>query len=69
MVNMNVHPLYSQLVTHEAVFRWDQSIMDGIYDMLRILMELVAERLKQAPIPVVLLDVLAMVWNISITVL
>ncbi len=43
--------------------------MDGIYDMLRILMELVAERLKQAPIPVVLLDVLAMVWKISVTVL
>jgi len=58
----------AQLVTHEAVFRWDQSIMDGIYDMLRILMELVAERLKQSPIPPTLLDLLALVEYYIITI-
>ena len=37
--------------------------MDGILDMCRILMELVAERLKQRPVPVGLLEVLALVFD------
>ena len=37
--------------------------MEGILDMCRILMELIAERLKQEPIPVYLLHLLAMVLN------
>ena len=37
--------------------------MEGILDMCRILMELVAERLKQQPIPVNLLNLLALVFN------
>ena len=52
-----------QLITHEAVFRWDQTIMEGILDMSRLLMELIAERLHQKPIPVYLLNVLSMVFN------
>ena len=56
--------LYNQkLITHEAVFRWDQTIMEGILDMCRLLMELIAERLHQKPIPVYLLNVLSMVFN------
>jgi len=51
------------LVTHDAVFKWDQSIMEGILDMCRILMELVAERLKQRPVPVGLLNVLVVVFD------
>ena len=37
--------------------------MEGILDMCRILMELLAERLKQPPIAVGMLNVLTMVWN------
>ena len=37
--------------------------MEGILDMCRILMELIAERLKQPPIPTHLLNLLAMVLN------
>jgi len=47
-----------QLITHEAVFRWDVTILEGIQDMCRILLELIAERLKQKPIPVYLLTLL-----------
>lgn len=37
--------------------------MEGILDMCRILMELIAERLKQSPIPIHLLNLLALVLN------
>ena len=37
--------------------------MDGILDMCRILMELIAERLKQKPVPVGLLGLLAVVLD------
>ena len=37
--------------------------MEGILDMSRLLMELIAERLHQKPIPVYLLNVLSMVFN------
>ena len=35
--------------------------MEGILDMCRILLELIAERLKQKPIPVYLLNLLSTV--------
>ncbi len=37
--------------------------MEGILDMCRILVELIAERLKQKPVPTNLLNLLAMVFN------
>ena len=37
--------------------------MEGILDMTRLLMELIAERLHHKPIPVYLLNVLSMVFN------
>jgi len=54
---------FSKLITHEAVYRWDATIMEGILDMCRILLELIAERLKQKPIPVYLLTLLGTVFN------
>ena len=54
-------PSLTQLLTHEAVFRWDASIMEGILDMSKLLMELIAERLKQPHIPLILLHLLAIV--------
>ena len=58
---MNLSLSLGQLLTHEAVFRWDTSIMEGILDMTELLMELIAERLKQPPIPLILLHLLATV--------
>ena len=37
--------------------------MEGILDMSQLLMELVAERLKQPPIPLTLLNLLATVGS------
>ena len=52
-----------QVLTHEAVLRWDVAIIEGIANMCKIALELIAERLKQPPIPVYLLDLLAVVRN------
>ncbi len=50
-----------QLLTHEAVAKWDEPIMKGIREMTHILLELISIRLTYRPIPVYLLDLLAMV--------
>ena len=51
----------SQLLAHDAVFRWDESIMKGIREMTLILMELISIRLKYKPVPVYLLNLLSLV--------
>lgn len=55
-------PVYSsQLLTSSAVHKWGTEIHEGIYNMLMLLVELVAERVKQDPVPVNLMGVLTMV--------
>lgn len=51
----------SQLLTSSAVHKWGTEIHEGIYNMLMLLVELVAERVKQDPVPVNLMGVLTMV--------
>lgn len=41
--------------------KWGTEIHEGIYNMLMLLVELVAERVKQDPVPVNLMGVLTMV--------
>ena len=41
--------------------KWGTEIHEGIYNMLMLLVELVAERVKQDPTPVNLMGVLTMV--------
>ncbi len=62
-LNKTMPESFNRLLTHEAVFRWDTSIMEGILDMCRIVLELIAVRLKQVtqPIPLYLLDLLSVV--------
>lgn len=50
-----------QLLTSSAVHKWGTEIHEGIYNMLMLLVELVAERVKQDPVPVNLMGVLTMV--------
>ena len=50
--------LYVQLMTSDAVLRWESSVQEGILDMTRLLVELVAERLKHAPVPHQLLEIM-----------
>jgi ubiquitin carboxyl-terminal hydrolase 9/24 len=58
-----------QLLTSSAVHKWGTEIHEGIYNMLMLLIELVAERMKQDPIPIGLLGVLTMVWYLEIEAL
>lgn len=50
-----------QLLTSSAVHKWGTEIHEGIYNMLMLLVELVAERVKQDPVPINLMGVLTMV--------
>ncbi|XP_048108000.1 ubiquitin carboxyl-terminal hydrolase 24 [Alosa alosa] len=54
---------FKKLLTSSAVHKWGTEIHEGIYNMLMLLVELVAERVKQDPIPVGLMGVLTMAFN------
>lgn len=56
---------HHQLLTSSAVHKWGTEIHEGIYNMLMLLVELVAERVKQDPVPVNLMGVLTMVCYLS----
>lgn len=50
-----------KLMTSNAVHRWGVEIHEGIYNMLQLVVDLVAARLKYKPIPIELLELLALV--------
>ncbi|MEE6495072.1 hypothetical protein FKM82_001943 [Ascaphus truei] len=54
---------FKKLLTSSAVHKWGTEIHEGIYNMLMLLVDLVAERIKQEPIPAGLLGVLTMAFN------
>ncbi|XP_053324952.1 ubiquitin carboxyl-terminal hydrolase 24 [Spea bombifrons] len=54
---------FKKLLTSSAVHKWGTEIHEGIYNMLMLLVDLVAERIKQEPIPIGLLGVLTMAFN------
>uniref|UniRef100_A0A3Q4AJ23 Ubiquitin carboxyl-terminal hydrolase 24 n=1 Tax=Mola mola TaxID=94237 RepID=A0A3Q4AJ23_MOLML len=54
---------FKKLLTSNAVHKWGTEIHEGIYNMLMLLVELVAERVKQDPVPVNLMGVLTMAFN------
>ncbi|XP_026201108.1 ubiquitin carboxyl-terminal hydrolase 24 isoform X6 [Anabas testudineus] len=54
---------FKKLLTSNAVHKWGTEIHEGIYNMLMLLVELVAERVKQDPVPVNLMAVLTMAFN------
>ncbi|KAM9326707.1 ubiquitin carboxyl-terminal hydrolase 24 [Gastrophryne carolinensis] len=54
---------FKKLLTSSAVHKWGTEIHEGIYNMLMLLIDLVAERIKQEPIPTGLLAVLTMAFN------
>ncbi|CAL9695704.1 unnamed protein product [Knipowitschia caucasica] len=54
---------FKKLLTSSAVHKWGTEIHEGIYNMLMLLVELVAERVKQDPVPVNLMAVLTMAFN------
>ncbi|OCT84877.1 ubiquitin carboxyl-terminal hydrolase 24 [Xenopus laevis] len=54
---------FKKLLTSSAVHKWGTEIHEGIYNMLMLLVDLVAERIKQETIPTGLLGVLTMAFN------
>ncbi|XP_056271460.1 ubiquitin carboxyl-terminal hydrolase 24 isoform X7 [Pseudoliparis swirei] len=54
---------FKKLLTSSAVHKWGTEIHEGIYNMLMLLVELVAERVKQDPVAVNLMGVLTMAFN------
>ena len=50
-----------KLLTAGAVHRWGPEIQEGIYNMLQLLIDLVATRIKYSPVPIGLLNVLSLV--------
>ncbi|XP_028817088.1 ubiquitin carboxyl-terminal hydrolase 24 isoform X1 [Denticeps clupeoides] len=54
---------FKKLLTSSAVHKWGTEIHEGIYNMLMLLVELVAERVKQDPISIGLMSVLTMAFN------
>ncbi|CAB1332019.1 unnamed protein product [Coregonus sp. 'balchen'] len=58
-----MHEAFKKLLTSSAVHKWGTEIHEGIYNMLMLLVELVAERVKRDPIPVGLMGVLTIAFN------
>ncbi|GCB74652.1 hypothetical protein scyTo_0003743, partial [Scyliorhinus torazame] len=54
---------FKKLLTSSAVHKWGTEIHEGIYNMVMLLVDLVAERIKQDPIPIGLMGVLTMAFN------
>uniref|UniRef100_A0A673MZ36 Ubiquitin carboxyl-terminal hydrolase 24 n=1 Tax=Sinocyclocheilus rhinocerous TaxID=307959 RepID=A0A673MZ36_9TELE len=54
---------FKKLLTSSAVHKWGTEIHEGIYNMLMLLVDLVAERVKQDPIPIGLMGILTMAVN------
>ncbi len=52
---------FRKLLTSSATTRWNLEIHEGIYDMLNLFVDLVVARLKTPPVPVGMLNILAMV--------
>ncbi|XP_043941443.1 ubiquitin carboxyl-terminal hydrolase 24 [Protopterus annectens] len=54
---------FKKLLTSSAVHKWGTEIHEGIYNMLMLLVDLVAERVKQDPVPISLMGSLTMAFN------
>ena len=52
---------YFQLLTSDAVRKWNPETLEGVYNMLRLFIDLAAARIQIDPVPVKLLSVLTQV--------
>ena len=51
------------LVQYEYDFdRWGSDIQEGVFDMMELMVDFVGARMAYEPVPVDLLDTLALVW-------
>lgn len=54
---------FKKLLTSNAVKKWTADIHEGVFNMIQLFVDLVAERLKYAPIPTKLLESLCLVFD------
>ncbi|KAL4237153.1 Ubiquitin carboxyl-terminal hydrolase 24 [Mactra antiquata] len=62
-INRVMAESFQKLMTSTAVHRWGTEIQEGIFNMLQLLVDLVAARLQHQPVHQHLLDVLSMAFN------
>ncbi|XP_033116308.1 ubiquitin carboxyl-terminal hydrolase 24-like [Anneissia japonica] len=56
---------FRKLMTSSAVQRWGPEIQDGIYNMLQLLVTLIATRLQHQPVPTAMLQSLLLAFNLE----
>eukprot|EP00795_Rhopilema_esculentum_P004483 gene4483-20726_t len=54
---------FQKLLTSDAVRRWNSETLEGVYNMLRLFIDLAAARLHFEPVPVKLLSVLSQAFD------
>ncbi|CAF1161817.1 unnamed protein product [Adineta ricciae] len=58
---------FRKLQTTQSVFSWPRDVQVGIFDMIELLVDLVATRIRYAPVPITLLNVLALTFDTNTT--
>ncbi|CAM4859019.1 unnamed protein product [Rotaria socialis] len=58
---------FRKLLTTDSVFSWPREIQYGIFDMIELLVDIVGTRLRYPPVPVTLLNTLAITFDINTT--
>jgi hypothetical protein len=59
---------FRKLITTQSVYSWPREIQCGIFDMIELLVDLLGNRLRSSPVPVGLLNTLALVFDTNTTV-
>jgi hypothetical protein len=58
---------FRKLLTTQSVYAWPREIQSGVFDMIELLVDLVGTRLHYTPVPITLLDTLAIVFDTNTT--
>ncbi|CAF1331847.1 unnamed protein product [Adineta steineri] len=58
---------FRKLQTTQSVYSWPREIQHGIFDMIELLVDLVGTRIRHAPVPTTLLNILALTFDTNTT--
>ena len=56
---------FKKLLTSNATSKWHSEIQEGIYNMLELFLDLIIVRLPNAPVPVTMLNTLALAFDVE----
>lgn len=54
---------FKKLLTSQAVKKWTSDILEGVFNMIQLFIDLISQRLKYTPVPVKLLETLTLVFD------